>query len=403
LPTLDFSGIATLTNSYVTLTCGVYLLHVYAMHGRRNFFHLLWALGFLLYGAEILLNLWLPTTHIARITLFILSMIGWFVGVGFLLPKLRKSFIVIAILTLLLFLIVSFGFEKYPLTLALTPYIMVTVGIILLMKRYGKFLYSLFLGWVFLLAVNLLFLIGFLSPYQADLLAIPAKIIILYGAVNPAFAMVDIEMQRWLLKTSQTPPAQHSHFTLVKCIRTSHLRELSWIKQKVTDNSKRGIKTFLLILYDLISLDELKGLDLLNHKDIHIVRVLRETEKPKYGEEYGVNVFDEESSSLINDDLTSLGFLISRIVKYGREKKIECNIILYSLSWLIHTHGWRNVYLLLTYKMPEIKNSQTYLHAFYYPETHEERTVLKTFEKLAEQIMTISSLKLTLEKGKFFG
>jgi hypothetical protein len=220
MPPLEVSGLATLTNSYVTLTCGIYLLHIYTRWGRRNYFHLFWALGFLFYGIEILSEFWFPLTHILRATLFMISLTLWFVGIGLLLPRFREIFVVVANVIFLVFLVIVFGFRDYPLIIASLPYFLITLGIILLMRNYGKFLYSLFLGWVFLLTINLLFFLEFLSSIHANLLGIVAKIIILYGAVNPMFAMVGVEMQRLLWRTSQAPPVKRSHFTLIKCSKT---------------------------------------------------------------------------------------------------------------------------------------------------------------------------------------
>lgn len=386
---LDFSGLATLTNGYVALTCGVYLLHIYTRWGRRNYFHLFWALGFILYGVGVLFRFSFQVTSLLLGMLFTVSLTMFFIGTGFLFPKLKEVFLIVATITFLVLLAAYSGFSDLLFVVAPIPYMLVASGIILLMKNYGKFFYSFFFGWIFLSIVDLAAFSGFLSWLYADILSILAKVLILYGAVNPMFAMVGVEMQRLLWRTSQAPPVKRSHFTLIKCSKTSHLREISWIKQTVTDNTKKGIKTFLLILYDLISLPELEDLEFLAHEDVHVVRVLRETEKAKLKEEHDIKIFNKERFSVIKDDLTSLGLLISRIVRYSREKNVDCNILVYSLSWLIHTHGWRNIYLLLTYKIPEIKNSQVYLHAFYYPEIHENGVHRSTFEKLAEEIVTI--------------
>lgn len=64
----------------------------------------------------------------------------------------------------------------------------------------------------------------------------------------------------------------------------------------------------MVVLYDLVSLLELEELKLLDHKDVHVVRILREIEREKLREKYSVNIFDKEKFSVIKDNSTSLGF-----------------------------------------------------------------------------------------------
>ncbi len=365
----------------------MYLFYVYAKFGRRSFFHLFWALGFIFSGIGVLSRLNFQVDLFLLGVLFTASFTMFFVGISFLFPKF-KGVLLFTVATVCLILLETY--LLYPglvFAVAPIPYTVVLLGIVLVMRKYGKFLYSLFFGWIILTVVDLATFSGFLSLYYAYMLTVPAKVLVLYGAINPMFGMVGVEMQKWLWRTAQLPPVKRSHFTLIKCVKTPYTREISWIKQRIVDNIKNGIKTFLVVLYDLISVDMLKDLEFLEHRDVHVIRILRETEEPRLKEEY--DIFDKEKILVVKDDLTSFARLISRIVRYSQEKGLTCNIIFYSFSWLIHTHGWRNIYLLLTYKIPEIKNSNVYLHALYYPEIHEEKVTVNIFEKLAEEIITI--------------
>ena len=82
------------------------------------------------------------------------------------------------------------------------------------------------------------------------------------------------------------------------------------------------------------------------------------------------NPFEDKVMS-IGDDLSQLDLLFSDIVNMSNERQIGSEIILYSLSTVIHTHGWKRLYTFLTSKIPLVKSSIVHLTCFYYPETHE--------------------------------
>jgi hypothetical protein len=88
----------------------------------------------------------------------------------------------------------------------------------------------------------------------------------------------------------------------------------------------------------------------------------------------------------VNDDISKLDLILSDVTDYSMEHGLVCEIILYSLSHLIHMHGWRRIYSFITPKIPEIKGTQTNLICFYYPESHEKRSEIAVFERLADKV-----------------
>jgi hypothetical protein len=118
---------------------------------------------------------------------------------------------------------------------------------------------------------------------------------------------------------------------------------------------------------------------LLNNGNVNVVRVLREVKERT----------EKTNPVTVKDDLTSLGLLISSVIKQNEKEKVPQTIIVYPLSWLILTHSWKNMYLLLSSKISELKESQTHLLAFYYPKVHNDETISYTLEKMAEQIISI--------------
>ena len=374
----DLELLARFVNGWITVFCGLFLLNVYIKWKRKNHFHFLWGLGFILYGTQILLRTKIYSlTDLPVFSLFFVSIIFWFAGVGFALGMLKKFLAIVIIVTMIVSVLILN--VKDLLVLAFIPGFMLIGGIFLLRIKCGKIMNTLFLGWILLLIVNIPFVFGLLPQYLIDFLAASAKLIILYGATNPMFAMVGLQMEEFLRRRSEATPIERSHIALVKCVGDSRLKELSWIKQTVSESSKKGIKTILVILYDLISPLELRDLGILDDENVYLVRVLRDVK--------------EETSfrrlMTIKDDLTSLGFLLSNIIKYSQESSVNCNVIFYSLSWLIHSHDWRSVFMLVTHKAPDIKSSPIHLHIFYHPETHEDSHTISLFEKIAEEIIPL--------------
>ncbi len=84
-----------------------------------------------------------------------------------------------------------------------------------------------------------------------------------------------------------------------------------------------------------------------------------------------------------------LRILFSDIINYSNEKKINCEIIMYTLSNMVHTHGWKRVYSFIISKVQQLKESKVHVYAFYYPNTHENRTEIAKFEKLFDNVMKI--------------
>jgi len=163
-------------------------------------------------------------------------------------------------------------------------------------------------------------------------------------------------------------------------MKSSKVDEMNWIRKMVQENTKQGISTVLITLYDLISPSELSK-NWITEKNVYLIRML-----PRGG---GAIKAFEAKNMAINDDVAQLEIMISDIIQYCGERKISCQIILYTLTWLIHTHGWRRIYSLLASIMSNLKNGPVQLCCFYYPETHEDKSEIARFEKLSDRIIEI--------------
>jgi hypothetical protein len=132
-------------------------------------------------------------------------------------------------------------------------------------------------------------------------------------------------------------------------------------------------------MYDLITSKDISN----NHlvEELYFVRVLP-------GNRSILRTFEDRIMS-INDDLNHIEILFSDVISYSKERNIPCEIILYTLSHLIHIHGWRRVYTFLTSKNPVIKSSQVQLTCFYDSRSHEDESEIIKFENLADSVVSV--------------
>lgn len=151
--------------------------------------------------------------------------------------------------------------------------------------------------------------------------------------------------------------------------------ELAWIGAQVKESSPKEVKTVLIELYDLIPESELRDRGLLDDPNFSLIRALPGAE--------GIPVSVMPTSMTIPDDLPSLRRALSGLIAYCKEHGVPCHIVLYTLSWLIQSHGWKGVYQLLTSNIPALKGSPVQLFGFLYPETHSDESEVASLEKLA--------------------
>jgi len=115
--------------------------------------------------------------------------------------------------------------------------------------------------------------------------------------------------------------------------------------------------------------------------DIYVVRVIQ-------GSRGTMNTF-KEHIMVVNDDLNQLEILFTDVINFSNSNYIPCEIILYNLSQMILTHGWRRVYSFLISKLSNIKSSHVNFTCFYYPDTHENQSEIRVFERMADSIVAL--------------
>ena len=375
-------------NGIITIGISFPVLKLYFKNQRRFYLH--WGVGFLFYGINIIVRAYFdyqpgPYWESFIWLIFIFYYLGFMniiVGIGDLIGHAKGAFaysILLLIIPALIYLLPNDS--GFLWTIGISPYALISLSLIFIKRTYGEALDLFIVGWVLLLIINIAMPLEMMNPVYIDIVAILAKLIIFQGMMSPRFSLLADNMKQFLLAglPEVYPSDINEHIILILPNESHRENELEWISHHVTDNSKNGIRTVLVTLYDLITSSQLetKGL---HRDDIYLVRLM-----PK-GDRVMQSIGD--SVAVMSDELNRFKMLISEIIDFSNERKIHCNIILYSLSWAIHTHGEEEVYSLILEKTPDLKASFVQLYCFFYPKTHEELEVAK-FKRLADKIIII--------------
>lgn len=385
--TLEFT--LRLANGLVTVGLFPFLFQIYRRTRKR--FYLLWGVGFLFYGFNILIRTEIPLTKWtdaipAQWFAFFFNMSGFILiitGIGALLDKDKIVFVSALGLPLIPIIVyVVSGPKLIGWAATLSPWLLISLSLIFIWRKYKASVGLFIVGWLFLFFVNVSIPLNMMNAIFADLLALFGKIVIFAGMTSPRFSLLVDDLKRFLISgiPEAYPNETLDHCTLVHLKSGQRAQEIEWIIKKVAENSAKAIRTILISLYDLISPLDLRSVGL-SEGDLYLVRML-------VGGESFPKIF-EDSVMIMNDDLTQLEIFISDIISYSKERRIQCDIILYTLSWFVHTHGWKRVYSFLISKISALKASSVRLYCFYYPETHENISEISVFERIADRIITI--------------
>lgn len=374
-----------LINGLVTLYLVLILYKIYENSRKR--FYLYWSLGYLAYGLNILVRLFLPEGFDITplgIAVFILAYTGFtfmLVGIDELIKRPRMLLLISFFFPAGLAFVAVLGLTSGYLVVftALIPYFLIAVSLLAIQVSTGLNLRLLTFGWILLLLINVVYIMELVDPGFIDLFSTFGKIVIFGGMTQPQFSYLDEDLKLFFIKGFQREYVDSSldGKIILLNLKKSKTEEINWIRDRVKSNSRKGIRTILFTYYDMISpkaiiTEETKD-------DLFVIRVLPGKNKSR-------TAFEEQLIS-IEDDVNQIDLFFSDIIEYSNERRIPCEIILYSLSFLIHTHGWKRVYTFMTSKNAALKTSQVQLLAFYSPETHESQSDILKFESLADQII----------------
>ena len=369
-------------NGLFTVLLSILLYNIYREKEKR--FYLLWSLGYLFYGLNIFVRVFVSPPGLYPIIFLVAGFAMILIGIGSLVNRTRDMIaasILLPVVMVLLMLTPNPGMIVW--LISIFPYFLTAVSLLLIKSRGIVDIDMLIIGWFILLMINLALAFELMTPAFVEIMAIFGKLVIYYGVVKPKFSLLAEDLKQFLISgepTSYSTEEAQGRFILLSTPTNQKKKEVEWISARIEENAAKAIRTIIVSVYDTLTIGDLRAKNI-KDENIYIVRMVT-------GGLTNVRVFEEHVFS-INDDVNLLEILFADIVNHSREKKIKCEIIIYSLSHLIHTHGSKRVYSFLISKIPVIKTGIVSLVGVYYPETHEKTSETSIFESLADQVAEI--------------
>ena len=377
-----------LINGVLTVIFLPILLKIYNNNKKR--FYLLWGIGFFLYGVHILVRVFLPilnleaSTNIKLLSYFI-QLTGFgliLVSIGDLVDRTRQvllSFIAVPVILLGLYLTT----QPYLLgrIISVAPYLYIALALVIVKLLYDVAIEMFIIGWFTLLLANLGSAFDLLTPTYLEVLAIGAKAVLLYGVLTSRFSYLVDDLKKFLISgyPTQYNGERRGRLILVDSLGTTKADEINFMKNMARKGKLKGIRTILFSLYDVVSQRDMGVSD--DDDALYFVRVIQ-------GGQLNVS-FSHQHNMTIMDDPSAVGLLLMDVINFSKEHKTSCQVILYTLSLMIHTHGVQRVYAMITSRLAELKNSNVNLYLIYNSKTHSKRSEIALLEVLADQVTSI--------------
>ena len=369
-------------NGLITLYI-FYLLFKLYNETKRQFYRY-WSLGFLFYGANIILRIFVPTIEMNPLGFlaFLLNLLGFIImmtGIGELINKAKVTFAVSLIIQIALSAVVfSGGSESLAWTMVLVPYLVIIISLGYLYFTYQVKIITIVIGWFAIFLANMALSFNYLDILYVDVMSILGKIIVYNGMVQPNFSFLADDLRKFILSGL---PVEFSHdhdggVILINLPKALRSQDAKWINDKVLKNKSQGVRTILFSFYDLIETssitEDAKG-------SLYLVRIIP-------GHREFENLFENQVIT-INDDPSLIQIVLDDIVSASNETTVPTEIILYNLTNAIIIHGWNRMYSMILTKIPQLKKGKVKLTCFYYPEAHSDPTIVSKFESIADKII----------------
>lgn len=314
--------------------------------------------------------------------MLLIGLIMIIAGIGDLVNRTKQFLVSTLVLPLVLIIMIITGrdWSEFGLFVALSPYIFITAALLYIRIKYELDITLLLAGWANILFLNIGYMYQYMNEGYVDLLSTLTKVVIFAGMTSPSFSFLYDELTMFLLGGT---PVEYSNngnqgFTMIDLNVKNREPEIRWIKDRIIKNSREGKRTVLISLYDQITSSDI--IDDATRDNFYLIRMAN-------GYRRNFTVFEEPVTS-INEDIQLLDILIRDIIEFSDKNYVPCEIILYTLSQLIITHGAKRMYSFITSKISELKSSQVSLTTFYSLESHEKQAEIKMFERLADSIIT---------------
>lgn len=380
---LEFSFL--FINGIFTFLIGLIILYL-MQNGRfqKHRFYYTWAIGFALYGIQILTRAFNLSIIISSV-LMIATLI-FFIGGSWLLTRQKTVFLMISltgVLIVILFSLFVFEIVTYDVgrIIGLTLFF-ITIIFSIIDQRvvFGRNVDKLIIGWSLLIFANtLLYFSGFLT----DSLAIMSKIIILLGIIDYDFVIIAERVQRGMIGsrlkfingnkpegglTLIIPPEKNGGSWKAKTV--------DWIIKKAQKNLDMKHLNYLFAFKDVFS-----------HQDLRRIKWISPDQIQVFLFSENINVSDEEFS-VISPELTKIGVTINEIAKKHLGLNDGADLFITNISSMIHLFGEYPVYRLLLDKLGILRRSGVTLYAVFLPQTHDER-VFSLFRSVSDKMISL--------------
>lgn len=377
-------------NGFVTLFLAYVLYQIYREYRKK--FYLYWSLGYVFYGINIVIRIFYqPSFGVeTSVDLIVAFFSILFVGLGF-------TFMIIGVGELIMkpvhMLLATLILPLFPVIQIVTGHIFISLSMLSIILPYAFMVFSLLvinwktnldlnlltIGWSILLFINIGFFSETMDHGLVEVMSGFGKIVIYLGMTKPNFSYIVDDFRSFLLGGVPTEylDAHKGGFSMINLRDANRRKEVNWIEDRAINNSKKGIRTILISMYDMITPSDFRNESIKN--ELYFIRVIQGNPSSKLRFSEGI--------MKVGEDLNKIDLLISDIFNFSNQNRLPCEVIIYTLSHLVHTHGWKRIYSYFTSKMPLIKANKIKFLCFYYPETHQTRSDISKFETMADEII----------------
>ena len=233
-------------------------------------------------------------------------------------------------------------------------------------------------GWIIIFLSNLALAWGSFAPSMVDFFSAAAKLVVYRGMSQPTFSVLADGLRRFVLGGIPTeyPEKYNGGLYLVNFRSSGREKEIHWIKNKIIENNLKGIRTVFISFFDLITPRDL--FDKKTEGNFYFIRVLP-------GRRESAKLFEKQVTA-ISDDPNQIHLAFNEIIKTSKDTTVPVEVVIYTLSNAVITHGWRRMYTMMTSLIPTLKENKVRVTYIYQPDVHEDKTIVTKFEMLAEKI-----------------
>lgn len=374
---IDPNLLLLLLNGVFTIACGLIIAY-YAVKKlvTKSIFHYAWAVGFLIYGFEILARtIGLPLV-IAQI-LYFCSSILFVIGIW----QLCKTKQVIVIFSMgvafsfLAFGLFSFGMISQNLLqfISITVlFLFVAIAIFQHRRLFGRSADRLAIGWVLLYLTNLLLSD---SGWIMDAFAVTAKVIILFGVLDYDFVVIADKAQAKRFPAPEAGYGQEGGLKLLTPTENSNsiVREANWVKEKTAENVKDGTETIVFAFQDVFPHKELRAIKWVNPEKVSVYLFSSSAQKVK------------SEFIVLPMGLAQIGAALTQAISDCKKTEKGCTVVFLHLSLLIQVFGAETVYNMLLNKMGYLRENGVTLYAVFYPAMHSDPSTVSLFTRLSDE------------------